>query len=657
MFSSLKRVLPAQTVGIDFGTSCSSVARLLNNGEIRPIKDPYSESEWIPSIVYFSPTGEVLIGEAALDEQREHPTDVIYDSKRMIGRNYNNEHIQKLKNEWPFEICEDKRPETRGKILIKTQAGLKEPWEICKEIIKYLLYIAQDQAGNTQITHAVLSVPANYDTTQRNDIMKAAVSAGLKVVNFITEPTAGVLNYWYYNNNINIYNDHEQGYVLIYDFGGGTLDISLAHIKNNNIEIIAVDGDMFLGGRDIDRNLTNYYLEQKNLKDYMSKYFKYDDSGCSLEIKNERKLARNNMRCIQNSCKKIKEKLSGLIKQAYINPDFQMLDDGRLHITVEKFKELNKDLFSKLLPPVERILSGKGINKSNIKDIILIGGSSSIPFVKEALYNFFLRQPYKDGEPRNAVVTGAAIDARRRYVDNKDCCKELLNLKYTDVCPLSIGTDIIGNRVSFLIKKNEKLPCKYSQIYYSCSNFQKTMTFNIYETEKPIVSNDCLIGSLSVRLPELQAGEAKVELTLSIDENGILTASAKVIGHLISEKKIIRGGGCLNESFILSKILSADRTRSIDIEKAQKQYLNARWENLHQNVLSFIEKYKDSVIKDKENVFRSFNEIKAIANREKNHDVLSETYFNGMVEEYKKRFEVYNRFAPPDRKTIFLNNA
>lgn len=414
---------------------------------------------------------------------------------------------------------------------------------------------------------------------------------------------------------------------------------------------------MLLGGRDIDRKLSEYYLKEKNLEEYMRKYYVYNTVKCTKEVEDERKIARNGMRCIQTECKKVKEKLSGIIKQTYINPDFQMLDDGRLQITLDKFKELNKDLFNSLLPPVERVLSNQKISKFNIKEIILIGGSSCIPIVKEKLSAFFGKMPYKDGEPRNAVVTGAAIDARRRYVDNQNCCKELLNLKYTDVCPLSIGVDIIGGRICKLIQKNTQLPAEGSDVFYTCSNFQTSMLFNIYETEKPIISNDSLIGNIKINVPSNQAGESKVRLKLSLDENGILSASCIAIGSFYTASKIIREGGSLNESQIQAIITSAERTKLTDNAIAEKNYLNARWRTLHNNVIAFIDKYRNSILRNKVNVLKSFDEIKIIANREKNHDVVSENYLKGMIEEYKKRFEVYNQYAPPDRKTKFLNNA
>lgn len=246
-------------VGIDLGTTFSTIGRVENNGQINLFKDKVGLTEWIPSIVAYTNTNEIIVGKLALDEQRKHPENVILDAKRMLGRNYSDRVIQEFSKKWLFKIDQD----SDGSILINTSMGSKTPVEVCSEIIRYLLHLASEQSANREITHAIISVPANYNTRQRDETKKAAIMAGLKEVHLISEPTAGIVAYWFSNcDDCETFRGSK--YVITYDFGGGTLDISLAKVEKDKIEIICVKGEMALGGRDIDNNLIDYYLDKKN---------------------------------------------------------------------------------------------------------------------------------------------------------------------------------------------------------------------------------------------------------------------------------------------------------------------------------------------------------------------------------------------------------
>ncbi|KAK8882880.1 Heat shock protein ssb1 [Tritrichomonas musculus] len=637
---------PHCVVGIDLGSTFSTVARLQNNGTIELVKDKIKPTEWIPSVVCYKSDGNVLVGFSALKDERKNPKNVIVDAKRMLGHRYDDSIIQKLSEKWLFDISKA----SDGKILVNTCQGTKHPWEVCSEIIKYLLKLAQGQAKGYTITHAVVSVPANYSTTQRQETIKAAKAAGLQTVHLISEPTAGVMNYWFSNFNSNFFRPKV---ILIYDFGGGTLDVSLATVSNNSVEIKAVEGDMLLGGRDFDNNLIDYYLKQKNLKNDILPYLKNTDSFGTK--------ARNEFRLINDQCESAKMNFVNETEQI-IMPNIQSLDieDQELEVSLDTFIQLNQSLINKLLDPVERVLNFSHISKFDVDEILLVGGSSSMPIVSQKLREYFLKEPLADGEPRNVVVRGTAIEARRRFVTNDRDFTELTSLRYQDVCPLSLGTSVIGDKMCVIIPRNSKVPAKCSSSFITVCNFQKQMSFDIYETESYRCTDDCLLGSLSVKLPEKQAGQVTVNLELSLNEDCILTAKCQVEGYYYSpyiNEKIIRQGVVLNPEVINNAIKLGEANRVQDQKTVEEKTIKDKWIFLHSNVISFINHFRDSVNKNKKSINEKFDQILAIANSEKQRSCTNKDQLNSMVQKYKQLFVEYNRDAPPNRQADFFDTA
>lgn len=637
---------PHCVVGIDLGSTFSTIARLQNNGSIDVVRDRIKPTEWIPSVVCYKEDGNVLVGFSALREERKSPKNVINDAKRMLGHRYDDMIIKKLSEKWLFDICED----SDGSILIKTCQGNKHPWEVCSEIIKYLLKLAQMQAKGHTITHAVVSVPANYSTTQRKETIKAAQAAGLQTIHLISEPTAGVMNYWYSNFNTNFFRSK---IILIYDFGGGTLDVSLATVGASSVEINAVEGEMLLGGRDFDNNLIDYYLKQKNLRNDIIPYLRYTD--------NVGAKARNEFRLINEQCENAKMNFINETNQI-IMPNIQSLDadDQEVEITLDTFLQLNQSLINKLLDPVERVLNFSHVSKFDVDEILLVGGSSSIPIVTQKLREYFIKEPLADGEPRNVVVKGAAVEARRRFVKHDREFTELTSLKYQDVCPLSLGTSVVGDKMAVVIPRNTKIPAKMSSNFISVTNFQKEMEFDIYETESYRCTKDGYLGSLSVKLPEKQAGEVSVKLELSLNEDCILSAKCQVEGeywHPYISEKIIRQGMILNPGYATNAIKQADANRVQDIKTVEAKRIKDNWIFLHNNVISFIDHFRDSVTRNKANINATFDKILTLARSEKQKNCTTKTQINDMVQKYKQLFQEYNRDAPPNRQTTFLDNA
>lgn len=639
---------PHNVVAIDLGTTTSSIARLNNNGTIEQITDRvFNQSDCIPSVVCYK-QNKTLVGFNALREERKSPMDVIYDAKRMLGHQYDDEIIQKLYKKWLFKISKA----DDGSILIETCQGPKHPWEVCSEIIKFLKENAESKAMGHKITHAVVSIPANYNSTQRKETIMAAKAAGLQEVHLISEPTAAVMNYWF-NNYGSAGCFWRSKNVLIYDFGGGTLDVSLASVASKSVDINAVEGNMLLGGRDFDHNLIDYYINEKKLKDEIYPYLnRMDQYGIK---------ARNDFHLIRDGCEEAKKNFVNDSEQT-IMPNILNLEieDQELIVTYDTFITLNKKLLDKLLEPVERILNFCNMPKTEIDDIILVGGSSNIPIVATKLREYFEKDPLTDGEPRNVVVRGAAIEARRRFVTNERIFTELTNLKYQDICPLTLGCSIVGKKMVPIIKRNTKLPAKNVSSFISVENFQSKMTFHIYETESCLCTQDSYLGSLTIDLPKLQAGEAKVKLELSLNDDCILSAKCYVEGYhdqnYISEK-VIRQGGVLSQSFVESRIKDAELSKSKDKATVELNELQNHYQLLHKNAISFVNNFKQNVTINKSVVLPKLDEILALAQTELNKKCTEKTKYNNMVERYKDLFKEYNKDAPPHRQTKFLNNA
>lgn len=637
-------------VGIDLGTTYSSIGRFDSQGSILLFQDKVNSSPWIPSVVSYAKSC-VKVGNLALDDQRKYPKEVIVDAKRMIGRYYNDNIIQELKQKWLFKI----RSSNDGGIEIETSQGPKKPVEVCRDIIKYLLELAKEHSENKKITHAVISVPANYNSFQREETKKAAEMAGLKVVHLINEPTAGITSYWFSNCGRYLGNNGRKT-VLTYDFGGGTLDISLAQVVGDNIEIVAVKGEMEIGGRDIDNNLVDYYLNKLGI------------TGLRGEMKLEGRIgerARTYMRKITDECHKAKISFSKLDKECAIYPDIDLdrydVDDQEVIITKQTFYSINQNIINRLTCPIEDIFNeakskGLNINKNNLTDVILIGGSSYNKFVTESLLHYFKKMPIRNNDPRNAVVKGAAIDARRRYVDNHCSMPELNALEVHDVCPLSLGVAIVGRKMLTIIKRNSTIPISNEVSLYTLNNFDDSATFKIHETERTLTTDESLIGTLTLEIPSKQAGEVNMMLKLSLDEDGILKSSAWVDGESLtySSESIIRGRKKYSQREIRRMIDLAKEEEENDIRKTNEMKLQTMWESLHDNVISFIAKYRFEV--SKQSILNAFKRIENIAYNKRNETISNKFEYDSMVDKYNAMFEEYNKSVLFFKQTNFLRH-
>ena len=641
-----------KVVGIDLGTTFSSIGQFDSRGNVNLLNDKTTQNQWIPSVVsYADSSSGYKVGNLALDDQRKYPQDVIIDAKRMLGHRYDDKIIQELKNKWFFEI----EPLNDGSINILTCQGPKSPVQVVRDIIRYLLNIAKENNGNIDITHAVITVPANSNITQRQETEYAAQLAGISCVHLIHEPTSAIIAHWFSNSGD--YNSNQsKKTVLTYDFGGGTLDVSLAKVDGNNIEVVASSGEMEVGGRDIDNNLADFYLDKIGKTSLKELAKKVGAAGNK---------ARTKMRKIIDECYHAKITFSNSSKDYSFSPDieFDDVDDVEIKITSKQFESINKGIIDQLAKPLDRVFntakeSNLNITKDNLTDIILIGGSSYNKFVIECLLTYFKKMPIRNIDPRDAVAKGAVIEARRKFVDNNSSIpedKDLKEMKLDDICAISIGPAALGNKMFKLIPKGSKFPITKQMNFVTGKNFSTSETFYIYETEREITTPDCYIGNLKLNVPSKQAEEVKMILQLSLDNNCILHASAWVDGDMeYFTESMIKDRRRFSQSEIDEMIAKAKEMKEQDIKTTNENKLKDSWRLLHENVISFIENFRSGV---SDSIKSQFDNIEQIARNKKNESVNTYSEYNSMVDEYTRLFNDYNSTASLLNKTKFLTHT
>ncbi|KAK8899955.1 hypothetical protein M9Y10_002278 [Tritrichomonas musculus] len=502
--------------GIDLGTTFSSIA-YLKRGKPCVINIIPSKVS-IPSAVAYQKDKPPIVGYDALDRQIQNPELVIYDTKRMLGRRFQDEEIQKISKAWPFKI--EKSDNDDGIIINLENIGKKiRPYEASGEILKYLVDCAnQDINCGHRINDVVITIPANFNEIQRQETKKAADYAGLHVLRLISEPAAAGISYSY---NCDEYDEEEEEeeeendetkkikekrtsnkkYYFIFDFGGGTLDVSLLTYAKKEFNVVAVDGDPMFGGRDIDELLVNHFIAKEKLENY------YTDPLIMKEIRDKMNLVK-----IELSTKN-EYKIDLNINNTKI--DFQL--------SLEDFDKIISPVSSKLLDPVNRILNLKKLQKSDIKHIILVGGSSNMKFVEKKLKDFFGEIPYHGVDCAKAIAEGAAIVASKAHEKAKTI---------KDVCPYNFGDSTLGGQMSVIIKKNTPLPVTEFEKFTTVFNYQETIQFDVYEGDSENVKDNNHLGSFYISgLPREEAGEIEVTVFFELDQNGILSAHAEIKDH------------------------------------------------------------------------------------------------------------------------------
>ena len=521
-------------IGIDLGTT-NSVVAIMEGKEPKVIQNEEGHRT-TPSVVAFDDKGDVLVGRIARNQAITNPERTIFSVKRFMGQKFS--QIEKEVGRVPYKVNRS----SNGDAQIEVNGKQYSPPEISAKVLMKLKAAAESYLGES-VTEAVITVPAYFNDAQRQATKDAGRIAGLDVKRIVNEPTAAALAYGI--------NQGKEEIIAVYDFGGGTFDVSILEIGEDVIEVISTNGDTHLGGDDVDQSIIDWLINE----------FK-NDTG--MDVSGDKMV----LQLLKEAAEKAKIELSSVL-ESDINLPFLTADqNGPKHLHVKltraKLESMIEDIIDRTMEPCRKALSDAGKSPSDIDEVLLVGGSTRIPLVQEKVKAFFGKEPHKGVNPDEVVALGAAVQAGVLGGDVSD-------IVLLDVTPLTLGIETLGGVMTTLIPRNTTIPTKKSEIFSTATDNQTSVTVHVLQGERPMASNNKTLGKFNLDgIPAAPRGVPQVEVTFDIDANGIVHVSAKDKATGKEQKIRIESSSGLSDDDIERMVKEAEQNREED-ERRKEQ--------------------------------------------------------------------------------------